>query len=409
MAIETTESRIELATNGVTASYTFPYRVLEAGDLVVKLVNTTTGVETPQTLDVTYTLTGVGDEAGVGIVPDTAADYATGHTLIAYRDPALTQPVEMVQNDNLPVNDYIERPLDRLTMIAQRLRDIISRVVQLDDSDLAATMTVPLLADRAGKYWAWDSLGNLIASAAAISTAAMSTFFQTLIGAADAAALRALIFAAKSGDVGLTDITMKTARLLGRFTASNGAIEEVVIGSGLSLSGGGTLTATGAWASVAGSPFTVAAAADLECTGLTGATWYEVLIESLLPATNNVDIYMDVSTDGGSTWENTGYYWGLTGVVPASTAALVAASSDTEATLGTSQYNLQPLAGSMRVMSFSGRCSVTGEFATLTNAGAALIWNFGLTWFGSGTVNAIRFRASSGNITGTVRVIGVTP
>jgi hypothetical protein len=37
---------------------------------------------------------------------------------------------------------------------------------------------------------------------------------------------------------------MNTSKLLGRSTASTGAIEEITIGSGLSLSGG-TLTATG--------------------------------------------------------------------------------------------------------------------------------------------------------------------
>jgi hypothetical protein len=37
---------------------------------------------------------------------------------------------------------------------------------------------------------------------------------------------------------------MATARLLGRTTASTGAVEEISVGSGLSLSGG-TLSATG--------------------------------------------------------------------------------------------------------------------------------------------------------------------
>lgn len=39
-------------------------------------------------------------------------------------------------------------------------------------------------------------------------------------------------------------VQMNTSKLLGRSTAGTGAIEEITIGSGLSLSGG-TLTATG--------------------------------------------------------------------------------------------------------------------------------------------------------------------
>ena len=49
---------------------------------------------------------------------------------------------------------------------------------------------------------------------------------------------------ATSGAVTSSGFTMTTARLLGRTTASTGAIEQITVGSGLSLSGG-TLTATG--------------------------------------------------------------------------------------------------------------------------------------------------------------------
>lgn len=47
------------------------------------------------------------------------------------------------------------------------------------------------------------------------------------------------------GAIGSTGITMSTARLLGRWTASTGAVQEVTVGSGLDLSAAGVLTATG--------------------------------------------------------------------------------------------------------------------------------------------------------------------
>jgi hypothetical protein len=55
---------------------------------------------------------------------------------------------------------------------------------------------------------------------------------------------RSNIGAAASGAIGSSGLTMATARLLGRTTASTGAPEEITVGSGLSLSAG-TLTATG--------------------------------------------------------------------------------------------------------------------------------------------------------------------
>jgi len=55
---------------------------------------------------------------------------------------------------------------------------------------------------------------------------------------------RSNIGAAASGAIGSSGLTMATARLLGRTTASTGAPEEITVGSGLSLSAG-TLSATG--------------------------------------------------------------------------------------------------------------------------------------------------------------------
>ena len=54
---------------------------------------------------------------------------------------------------------------------------------------------------------------------------------------------RTNLSAAGSGAVGSSSITMTSARILGRTTASTGAIEEITVGSGLSLSAG-TLTST---------------------------------------------------------------------------------------------------------------------------------------------------------------------
>jgi hypothetical protein len=52
------------------------------------------------------------------------------------------------------------------------------------------------------------------------------------------------IGAAADGAVTASGLTMATARLLGRTTASTGAVEEITVGAGLSLSAG-ALTATG--------------------------------------------------------------------------------------------------------------------------------------------------------------------
>jgi hypothetical protein len=62
-------------------------------------------------------------------------------------------------------------------------------------------------------------------------------------GASTAANARTNLAAAGSGAVGSSGLTMSTARLLGRTTASTGAIEEITVGAGLTFSAG-ALSAT---------------------------------------------------------------------------------------------------------------------------------------------------------------------
>lgn len=59
----------------------------------------------------------------------------------------------------------------------------------------------------------------------------------------DSSGVDVTIEGAASGAVTASGLTMATARLLGRTTASTGAVEEITVGSGLSLSAG-SLTAT---------------------------------------------------------------------------------------------------------------------------------------------------------------------
>jgi hypothetical protein len=85
------------------------------------------------------------------------------------------------------------------------------------------------------------------AAVSALGLANTATIVATSIGsalitAADTSAGRAAIEAAKSGVVTGSGLTMTTSRLLGRTTAATGAVEEITVGTGLSLTDG-SLTA----------------------------------------------------------------------------------------------------------------------------------------------------------------------
>jgi hypothetical protein len=108
---------------------------------------------------------------------------------------------------------------------------------------LATVATTGAYADLSGKPTipaAADALPSNLAVSASIGVStdyAREDHVHALPGASQ-------IGAASSGSITLSNLTMNTARLLGRTSASSGAIEEISVGSGLSLTSG-TLSTTG--------------------------------------------------------------------------------------------------------------------------------------------------------------------
>jgi hypothetical protein len=123
-----------------------------------------------------------------------------------------------------------------------------SNVVRLLASTAAATGTVSSVQASGGTT-------GLTFSGGPITTSGTLTLGGTLAvanggtGATTAPNARTNLGAAASGAVTGSGLTMTTARILGRTTAATGAIEEITIGSGLSLSAG-TLTSTGSGGTV---------------------------------------------------------------------------------------------------------------------------------------------------------------
>ena len=109
MTISTTDSRISYNGNGVTTEFSFPYRFLANGDLVVLSVSSA-GVETVKAIVTDYTVTGAGDDAG-GTVTMVVAP-AVGTRLIVYRDTDIVQETDYISGDPFPAETH-ERALDR--------------------------------------------------------------------------------------------------------------------------------------------------------------------------------------------------------------------------------------------------------------------------------------------------------
>lgn len=123
------------------------------------------------------------------------------------------------------------------------------RVVEVQD--LRVTSNLP-----SGSYVATDH--NSLSGRTTANSHPASAISNTPAGTVAATDVQAAIDEldsdkAAAGAVTSSGLTMTTARLLGRSTASTGAIEEITVGSGLTLSGG-SLTASGGGSGTVNAP-----------------------------------------------------------------------------------------------------------------------------------------------------------
>lgn len=156
MTVSSTASKISYAGNGVSTVFSFPYYFLANADLIV-LIRSALGVETVKTITTDYTVAGAANPVGGTVTMLTAP--ASGETLVIYRDPSVTQGTDFVANDALNA-ETLEMTLDRLTMIAQRLKEVDTRSVKFPESDSTSlSALLPSSVDRASTVFGFDASG----------------------------------------------------------------------------------------------------------------------------------------------------------------------------------------------------------------------------------------------------------
>jgi len=134
MTVSSTTNRVSYTGNGVTTAFAFSYPFQSTSDLKVLKVTISTGAESLQVLNTDYTISGTtsnGVYPSGGTVNMTSAPSAL-YKLVIYRDPALTQTIDLVENDALPA-ETLEQGLDKSTLINQRTRELVDRAVTLPD------------------------------------------------------------------------------------------------------------------------------------------------------------------------------------------------------------------------------------------------------------------------------------
>lgn len=144
MAVATNDNSRSYQGNGGTTAFSFPIYFLNADDLRVKKLQTN-GTEVALSLNSDYTVTGAGNPGGGTVT--TTVPPAAGETLAILRDPPLTQLTVYGEGDDFPAKSH-ERALDKLTMIAQRLFERVSKALLLKDTAISGQSAYDIGGNR---------------------------------------------------------------------------------------------------------------------------------------------------------------------------------------------------------------------------------------------------------------------
>lgn len=144
MTLSTQTSKLAYAGNGATREFplSFPFQreqdisvlLSEAGPETPSL-GTPLIVDTPLILGTHYQLSGAGSASGGVLTLNNAP--AQGQTVVVWRDPAIVQEMDYVENSAFPAESH-EAALDLLTMICQALNEKLGRAVLYPVSTPAA-------------------------------------------------------------------------------------------------------------------------------------------------------------------------------------------------------------------------------------------------------------------------------
>lgn len=243
MSVISEVSRVEYTGNGSATTFAYPFRILAKTDLRV-LVS-----DILKTVDIDYTVTGVGEDQG-NVVFTTAP--ASGAKIVIRRRRPLKQETDLT-NAGRFFPEQVEDALDHLAMLAQQVEDAVSRSLKLQETE-APTMGVeiPKVADRALKFLAFDASGKPITANPASQPISPGEIFLTVTGTNGlrlkhdtTSPEKALVQAAgiplylDSGSL-MTEIigTGGTQVRIGTTTTNEGGYITSLSGSAVALSGG---------------------------------------------------------------------------------------------------------------------------------------------------------------------------
>lgn len=191
MTIGSVYEPVQYTGNGVTTAFAFPYTFYQTSDLIVTLTLISTGVDTLQTINTDYTVTGgMGSSGTVTMVTAPSSLYR----LTIARELPYLQSSDYVENQAFPA-ETLESDIDKSVILSQQLAASQALAISIPATDPAGTVTtLPDSVTRANNFMYFDADGNVAvqanptAEAAASATAAAASAVAAAASAVSAAA-----------------------------------------------------------------------------------------------------------------------------------------------------------------------------------------------------------------------------
>lgn len=161
MTINSPDRFITYSGSASVTVFTFPFKVFATSELVVKLQNDLTGVQTLQVLGTDYTavLSAAPNSNPGGSITFILTAPAVGETVIITSDIALEQPTNL-SNQGGFYPDVINNSLDRATIQIQQVANLSTRALVIPITDTGINTELPNATERALKYLIFDGNGN---------------------------------------------------------------------------------------------------------------------------------------------------------------------------------------------------------------------------------------------------------
>lgn len=161
MTISSPTRFITYSGDSLVTTFTFPFKVFATSELVVKLENNLTGVQTTQVLGTDYTavLSAAPNSNPGGSITFILTAPATGNKVIITSNIALEQPTNL-SNQGGFYPDVINNSLDRATIQIQQVANLGTRALVVPITETGTDLNLPSATERALKYLIFDGNGN---------------------------------------------------------------------------------------------------------------------------------------------------------------------------------------------------------------------------------------------------------